>query len=147
MRIRRIMTLGAVLALTGAVTATSAQIVDGQGAPYDQSRFVPLNPDRPNGIAIITLKGDPATGPSDMLMRFGPAPAVMHSHTADYRLVVISGEMKHWVQGQAEADVGTLGPGAYWYQPGGQPHVDICLTDSCVMFLSWLGARDVQVTP
>ena len=110
--------------------------------PYDAARFTPLNPAAPDGPAIAVLRGDPRTGPSDMLMRFGPGEPAMHIHTADYRLVVLSGEMKHWSPGVCEEDAPVLGPGSYWMQAGGQPHADRCLSETCVMFISWSGARD-----
>ncbi|HYE46099.1 MAG TPA: DUF4437 domain-containing protein [Caulobacter sp.] len=120
---------------------------DGQALTYRSDRYRLLDPARPDGPAIAVLRGDPATGPSDMLMRFGPMPPVMHTHTANYRLVVLKGEMKHWVQGQTAADVEVLGPGSFWYQPGGQPHADLCLSDRCEMFISWDGKRDAHVAP
>ena len=111
-------------------------------APYEATGFIPLSPDRPEGPAIRVLRGDPATGPSDMLMRFGSGEPVMHAHSADYRLVVISGRMKHWAQGESEADASEMGPGSYWFQPAGQAHSDRCLSEICVMFIAWSGPRD-----
>lgn len=127
--------------------AIPAGAPDGQAAAYRADRYNPINPARPDGPAIAVLRGDPATGPSDMLMRFGPMPPMMHIHTANNRLVVLRGEMKHWVQGQTAADVDVLGPGSFWYQPGGQPHADVCLSDQCEMFISWDGKRDAHVAP
>jgi hypothetical protein len=42
---------------------------------------------------------------------------------------------------------GALKPGSYWYQPGGALHGDACLSDECVIFLSWEGPRDVVLPP
>ena len=66
----------------------------------------------------------------------------MHTHTADYHLVVIEGTMKHWAAGETEATAKPLGPGSYWFQPGGQPHADACISDKCVMHVVWSGRRD-----
>jgi quercetin dioxygenase-like cupin family protein len=77
-----------------------------------------------------------------MLMRMAKGAGVLHYHTADYDLVVIEGQMRHWLEGQVEEQTPTLGPGSYWYQPKMQPHADSCLSDSCVMFITWSGKRD-----
>lgn len=115
--------------------------------PAEAARFAPVDPRRPDGAGIAVLRGDPATGPSDMLMRMPRGGGRMHTHTADYTLTVLSGRMRHWQQGEAEAAAPVLGPGSYWFQPGGKPHADSCLDDSCLMVISWSGKRDAQATP
>jgi hypothetical protein len=37
-----------------------------------------------------------------------------------------------------------LGPGAYWYQPGGQVHSDNCLTEYCIAFAKFEGRIDAH---
>lgn len=114
--------------------------------PIAEARFVPINPDDPNSTQIAVLRGDPTTGPSDMLMRFGRGEGVPHIHSSDYRLVVIAGAMKHAEAG-AYASAPSMGPGSYWFQPANQPHVDSCLSDRCTMFISWSGKRDTTRVP
>lgn len=109
--------------------------------PIADARFVPINPGDPNSTEIAVLRGDPTTGPSDMLMRFGRGEGVSHVHSSDYRLVVIEGEMKH-AEADAHAAAPRMGPGSYWFQPANLPHVDSCLSDRCTMFISWSGKRD-----
>jgi hypothetical protein len=114
--------------------------------PFTEARFVPVNPGDPNSTQIAVLSGDPATGPSDMLMRFGRGEGGPHVHSSDYRLVVIEGEMKHAEAG-AYASAPPMGPGSYWFQPANQPHVDSCLSERCTMFISWSGKRDTTRLP
>ncbi len=114
--------------------------------PVTEARFVPTNPNDPNSTQIAVLSGDPATGPSDMLMRFGRGEGGPHVHSSDYRLVVIEGVMKHAEAG-AYASAPAMGPGSYWFQPANQPHVDSCLSDRCTMFISWSGKRDTTRLP
>ncbi|WBY06911.1 DUF4437 domain-containing protein [Sphingomonas sp. 7/4-4] len=114
--------------------------------PVTEARFVPTNPNDPNSTQIAVLSGDPATGPSDMLMRFGRGEGGPHVHSSDYRLVVIEGVMKHAEAG-AYASAPSMGPGSYWFQPANQPHVDSCLSDRCTMFISWSGKRDTTHLP
>lgn len=110
--------------------------------PFEDAVFVPSNPANPNGTQIAVLKGDPATGPSTMLMRFKKGGSPPHVHSSDYQLVVIEGTMKHLSAKQKEADGKPLGPGSYWFQPGEEAHSDICLADECLMYIVWSGKRD-----
>lgn len=109
---------------------------------FDEAKFVPSNPDNPNGTQIAVLKGDPETGPSTMLMRFKKGGSPPHIHSSDYQLVVIKGTMKHLSAKQKEADGKPLGPGSYWFQPGEEAHADVCLADECLMYIVWSGKRD-----
>lgn len=77
-----------------------------------------------------------------MLMRMVKGEGVLHYHTADYELVVLEGQMKHVLEGQLEEQLPVLESGSYWYQPKMQPHSDSCLSDSCVMVITWSGKRD-----
>jgi quercetin dioxygenase-like cupin family protein len=113
--------------------------------PADEGRFVPVDPKRPDGAQMAVLRGDPAKGPSTMLLKFKRATGVLHVHTSDYELVILQGTMKHWGERDSEAAVKPLGPGSYWFQPGGQPHADSCLSDECVMFITWAGKRDARL--
>jgi quercetin dioxygenase-like cupin family protein len=113
--------------------------------PYGDRQFTPLNPSVPNSTEIAVLRGDPAKGPSTMLMKMRKATGRMHVHTADYELVVIEGTMKHWRAGEDEAAAKSMGAGSYWFQPGGAPHADSCLTDTCVMYITWSGPRDARL--
>lgn len=112
---------------------------------YEDARFKPLNPSIPDSTEIAVLRGDPDEGPSTMLMKMSRGVGRLHVHTADYELLVIEGTMKHWHASQSDATVKPLGAGSYWFQPGGQPHADSCLTDTCVMFITWSGPRDARL--
>ncbi|MGQ0659747.1 DUF4437 domain-containing protein [Sphingosinicella sp.] len=112
--------------------------------PGGEARFAPIDPARPDGAAIAVLRGDPAAGPSDMLLRIGRGEGRLHVHSADYRLVVPSGTMRHRAADQA-GETADLGPGSYWFQPGGVAHADSCLSEQCVMFISWTGPRDARL--
>lgn len=117
-------------------------------APLEAAKFVPSNPAAPNGTQIAVLRGDPETGPSTMLMRmkFNQGRNVMHVHSSDYQLVVVSGRMKHWSKAQSEEKAVAMGPGGYWFQPGGRAHTDVCLSDECLMYIVWSGKRDGRVS-
>jgi quercetin dioxygenase-like cupin family protein len=130
--------------LCGASPGTRADTVLSRGVvvAYPDARFAAVDPARPEAAQVAVLRGDPATGPSTMLMRVAKGPGVLHHHTADYELVVIEGQMRYWAFGQTEEQAPALGPGSYWYQPGGVVHGNSCLSDTCLLYLTWSGKRD-----
>ena len=138
------------LALLGGHSALANAQVAETGAVTiraEDAKFVPLDPAQPALAQIAVLRGDPNTGPSSMLMRFGRMAGVLHYHTADYELVVLQGRMKHTLEGEDERTAPELGPGSYWRQPKMQPHADTCLSDVCLMYITWSGKRDAVRAP
>jgi hypothetical protein len=124
---------------------TSASAADGKRmvvVPQDGAKWVPADPARPEGTQVAVLQGDPATGPSAMLMKMKKTDGVLHVHSSDYHLVVLEGSMKHWTSEAERTSGGLLGPGSYWFQPGEAAHGDSCLSDACTMFITWAGKRD-----
>lgn len=106
---------------------------------------------QPHGAEMALLWGDPKTGPSGFMVRYpanwkGPAkqgPDKMHMHTYGYQNVIVSGEMKHWHEGQTEDDVPLLKSGAYFYQPGGQYHNESFRSDQqTIIYAVFEGPRD-----
>ena len=110
--------------------------------PIEEARFVPVNRNLPDGPRMAVLWGDPDTGPSAVLLEMKAGAVPMHIHSSDYHLVVIEGTMKHWGADGTESQAKPLGPGSYWFQPGGMPHADACLTEKCVMQVVWSHRRD-----
>jgi quercetin dioxygenase-like cupin family protein len=113
--------------------------------PFQDAKFVPLDPKQPDGPQFAVLWGDPAKGPSAMMLKLKKTEGRLHIHTSDYHLTLLQGTMKHWAEGEKEADAKPLGPGSYWFQPGNQAHGDSCLTDECLMFVKWEGKRDARL--
>ncbi len=133
-----------VLLLTPAVA--SAQTAASKAAmivtAFEDAKFEPVNPKLPDGPQMAVLWGDPAQGPSTMLLKLKKGSVPLHVHTADYHLVVLEGTMKHWAGTETEDEAKPLGPGSSWFQPGDQVHGDSCLTAECLMYVSWKGKRD-----
>ena len=136
----------AMLALTCAIVGFACGVLASNKEmvvrSFDEVRFVPVDPSRPDAAQIAVLWGDPNTGPSTMLLKMRKGPGRLHYHTSDYHLSLLQGTMKHWAKGANEADAKPLGPGSYWFQPGGAAHGDSCLSDECLMFVTWAGKRD-----
>lgn len=104
--------------------------------------FQPLYPDRPEGPNLVILEGDPKSGPSLTLFRYGrdyTGSGNLHFHTHDYRLWLIEGVLKHWDEDGREATATRLEPGAYVYQPANLLHAANCLTDRCIAYVAFDG--------
>ena len=112
---------------------------------FEDVKFAP--PNMAPSAQIRVLSGQPDTGPSAMYLRFVKQSIPMHVHTADYHLLVVEGTMKHWSQGESEDGARLLGPGSYWFQPGSQVHADACVSETCLLYLVWLGPRDGRPAP
>jgi hypothetical protein len=142
MRSRTALASGVAATMVVAVPATAQQATM-VVIPFEEARFVPLDA-TPDATSIAVLSGDPAVGPSSMLMRMSRGIGRLHVHTSDYRLVVLSGQMKHRSRDQPEDEAPRLGPGSFWAQPGSVAHADSCLSESCTMYIQWSGPRDTR---
>lgn len=143
---RAIWIVGVVCAVAGFATGA---IAGGKKAstivPIAEAKFQPMDPATPAGPAVAALNGDPMKGKSSILLKLKKGASPLHIHTADYHAVLISGQHKHWDKGQDEKSAKTLGPGSYWFQPGKQAHGDACLTDECLLFVTFSGKVDMKL--
>jgi quercetin dioxygenase-like cupin family protein len=138
--------IGLVCGLGGFIATALAQTTKQMiVTPFQDARFVPLDAAQPEGSQLAVLWGDPAKGPSAMLVKFKKGVGRPHYHSSDYHLTLLQGTMKHWAEGEREEDAKPLGPGSYWFQPGSQVHTDACLTDECLMFVYWPDKRDTKL--
>lgn len=83
------------------------------------------------------LWGHRSTGPAGTLLKVpGGFVAPIHTHTADYRAVVIEGIWKHWPEGANKDKTMALRPGSYWTQKARKWHADACVSKaSCTILL------------
>ena len=98
----------------------------------------------PPGPMISVLWGDPAKGAYGAFEKF-PAgfTAPLHTHSADHKVVVISGTWIHGEEGKPDV---RLGPGSYLFQPANQRHTTACdAASECVFFLESLGKFDITL--
>ena len=130
--------------MTAVSGAFGQQSVPPLVADIAEARFNPVDPAKPDGHAIAILRGDPSTGPSDVLLKMKKTDGTPHTHSSAYRAVLVSGQAMHYEKCTCEA-AGALKPGSYWYQPGAALHGDACLSDECIIFVSWEGKMDVNV--
>ncbi|HKD11602.1 MAG TPA: DUF4437 domain-containing protein [Thermoanaerobaculia bacterium] len=113
--------------------------------PAADLKWTDLDPKGAPGVEIADLWGNHARGGFGALIKL-PAgfTAPLHTHTSDYRVVIISGTYVQTPEGKPEF---RLGPGSYFLQPGGSyRHVTSCDPASeCVFFLQSGGKFDLEL--
>lgn len=110
--------------------------------PFESLKFSPKKTGEPQ---IAAVRGQPETEASSIVMKMGRGAFPMHTHTANYQLVVIKGVMKHWGANGSQKTAVRMGPGSYWYQPAGLAHGDACESEACVWFITFDGVRDFSL--
>lgn len=104
--------------------------------------FRPLYEKSPDGPQIAILQGDPDTGPSLTLFRYGRdyvGSGNLHFHTHDYRLWLIEGELKHWGEQGNEKTAPVLLSGSFVHQPSQQLHAANCVSQQCTAYVIFDG--------
>lgn len=98
----------------------------------------------PPGVKSATLWGDPAKGPHGALQKFVPGfSAPLHTHSSDFRIVVVSGTLIHGPEGGPEK---RLKAGSYLFLPSTYKHTTRCDAGSeCVFLLDANGKFDVKM--
>lgn len=109
--------------------------------PADQYKWADM-PGAPAGITSQVLWGDPAKGPSGALHKFAAGTQVpLHHHTAEHRIVVISGTMIFTPEGGTAT---RMPAGSYAHFAGGEKHTTACdAASECVVFVDAKGKWDV----
>jgi len=111
--------------------------------PAGDLKFEPLA-GAPPGPTLAKLWGDPTKGAYGAIEKF-PAgfSAPLHTHSADHKIVIISGTWIHGEEGKPEA---RLGPGSYLFQPANQKHTTACdAASECVFFIESNRKFDIKM--
>ena len=112
------------IAVAASTVSTSAQSqASSEVVLRSELKFIPLNPARGDAAPQAgTLWGDIRKDvPSGVLLRFAPGfSSPPHIHNITYRAVVISGALYN---GDENATKTWMGPGSFWTQPAGEPHI------------------------
>jgi len=91
---------------------------------YEDVQFTPLAEGSP--VEIAPLWGDPASGPSAVLIRFPQGyMEPWHSHSSTYRAVLIKGEFQSRSKDNGAGTSKVYGPGTVAIQPGGEVHSEV----------------------
>jgi anti-sigma factor ChrR (cupin superfamily) len=106
-------------------------------------KWTDLDPKGAPGVKIADMWGNHAKGAFGAFLKF-PAgfKAPLHTHTSDYRIVVLSGT---FIQEPDGKDAFRLGPGSYLMQPGGAyKHTTACdQASECEFFVQSTGKFDL----
>ena len=138
--------LFAATALGQAAGAAKAPVKHAGGAkpviwPAADMKWVDA-PNSPPGVQQVVLWGDPAKGRFGALTKL-PAgfAAPLHWHSANLRMVVVSGTIIHGPEGKPEV---TLTAGSYLVDPSGYKHTTACdKASECVFFMEGDGKFDL----
>jgi len=104
--------------------------------------FAAFDPDKPEGLHVYPLTGNPKEGPFNAIVRMPPGfMSPLHSHSANYTGVAMSDSMVHGTSAGAKE---TVARGSYWHQVAGEPHVDGCMSEEpCYLLAFFDGAVDM----
>jgi len=140
--INRIGSIGEVLGLTVFVLCLSI-VAFNYAHSEDKTTYTPTTelvwveiPDS-GGLEVSPVSGDSSKGEYISLLRF-PAglKTPVHTHTASYIGIVVTGNMKHNVPGKSETEK-QLPPGSHYYIGGGVPHISECMAGvECVLMVT-----------
>lgn len=121
------------LAISAKAPAQS-QTIDNTTLPVEKKEFAPAFPGN-DAITFATAYGDRNKREHGTFGRF-PAnfETPPHTHTHDYRAIVISGEMTNPFEGQSNPPV--LRPGSFWSVSAGKVHTTACISSTpCEFFM------------
>jgi anti-sigma factor ChrR (cupin superfamily) len=112
--------------------------------PASDMKWADLDPTGAPGVKIADVWGNHAKGAFGAFIKF-PAgfAAPLHTHTNDFKIVVVSGTFIQVPEGKPEF---RLGPGSYLLQPGGNyKHTSACdKASECVFFVQSTGKFDLK---
>jgi hypothetical protein len=134
-------------AVTPHATAAAVQAADQTVVVRDvlasEIEFEPAIAGVPNVPLLGQVWGDLQLGHSGYFLRFDAGFAgFLHTHSADYRGVVLSGQIVNAQKGEASPK--HLGPGSYWSQPKDLAHITSCDPGAdCLVYVAMEGPFDV----
>lgn len=121
-------------------TAASRLVV----IPAGDLKWADLDPKGAPGVMIADVWGDHTRGAFGAFIKLPPGfAAPLHTHTNDYKIVIVSGTYIQAPEGKPEF---RLGPASYFMQPGGAyKHTTSCdKASECVFFLQSNGKFDLK---
>ncbi len=155
MRARNVLAFAVAFALAAAVLAQGYGEAKAKSAPKGAAsrlvtmpasdvKWTDLDPKGAPGVKIADLWGDHAKGAFGALIKF-PAgfAAPLHTHTNDFKIVIVSGTFIQAPEGKPEF---RLGPGSYLMQPGGNyKHTSACdKASECLFLVQSTGKFDLK---
>jgi len=153
MRFRNVLAVAVSFAMAAVVLAQSGGEMKAKSAskgaasrlvvmPAGDLKWADLDPAGAPGVKIADLWGDHTKGAFGAFIKFPSGfKAPLHTHTNDYKIVVVSGTFIQGPEGKPEF---RLGPGSYLMQPGGNyKHTTSCEAE-CVFLVQSTGKFDLK---
>ena len=155
MKARNVLAFGMVFALAAVALAQGSGETKAKSAPKSAAsrlvvmpasdlKWADLDPTGAPGVKIADVWGNHAKGAFGAFTKFPAGFATpLHTHTNDFKIVVVSGTFVQAPEGKPEF---RLGPGSYLMQPGGNyKHTTSCdKASECVFFLQSSGKFDLK---
>lgn len=129
------------LAVTAACVAAATTQVEGQSTRTAATELHWV--DSGFGPEVSPVNGDFSKGQHVTYVKFAAGMVTpLHTHTADYVGIVITGVTRHW-EPEKPATKTLLSAGAHWFMPANVPHVSECLPGiECIMALYQSSSMD-----
>ena len=153
MRLRDVLSFAVSFVLAAVVLAQSSAGMKAKSAPKGAAsrlvvmpagdlKWADLDPTGAPGVKIADLWGDHTKGAFGAFIKFPSGfKAPLHTHTNDYKIVVVSGTFIQGPEGKPEF---RLGPGSYLMQPGGNyKHTTSC-EGECLFLVQSTGKFDLK---
>lgn len=142
LRYRWVAWIPTLLAVTLLAAPASAQMPEGAALVHpDDVEWSEIAP----GVDFGDVYGTFTEGAHGKIVRFEPGlVSPMHTHTHPYHGVVIQGIAVNPYDDEGEPV--EMGPGTYWYVPGGAPHRTGCVSEEpCLLYTHGDTAWDIQM--
>jgi quercetin dioxygenase-like cupin family protein len=126
------------LGFAGLVLAAKKELVT---SAAEEQKWIEV-PDS-GGVQVTNFWGDFTKGAYGGIAKL-PAGSThpLHTHSKDIKCVVVSGTFQVGLEGEPEKK---LGPGSYFFVPGGLKHTSSCAAGApCVLFQEQTGKFDVK---
>ena len=110
--------------------------------PFTSVTWTPFDSTNPRGGGFAPLWGDMKADTGMFIKLPAGNEPFWHIHKHDYHGVILKGTLDHHESGTQGRD---LPAGSYYWQPGGNKHVDLCKAGGpdCVLYVYYTGGFDV----
>jgi quercetin dioxygenase-like cupin family protein len=130
---------GMVAAMTGVALGASHAGKQATRTPLSDVKWTKS----PLGVEVFAAFGDASKGPHLTYIKFTPGQKTpVHTHSADYTGVVVSGTGRHHLPGKPETQT-DLPAGSTWFMPADLPHISECMPGAeCIFAVYQQGPND-----
>ena len=143
-----VLAIAVLVLVTGALNAGDVKSSSKGGKQFIVKSAADMNfaglPGGPPGPVLSPLWGDPTKGAYGAIEKFPAGFSVpLHSHSADHKVVLISGT---WIHGEPGKPDVKIPAGSYLFQPANKKHTTACdAASECMFFIESSGKFDIKM--